>query len=171
MNLDEFMKEEEIIREKTIKIADYIIDNNSSLRKATMYFNSLVEKKEQISHVTVSHYMNEKLKEFDLKRYNKVQEIINKNNSHNIDNDQVRKRVLTTSFLLVYDKLTIEEIVDKLTQLKIETSYFIAYRDLTVRLKKIAEKEDSKEFSLLYDEVKCLLEKHRLDNLEQRKRK
>lgn len=130
--------------EKTIEIANYIIENNSSTRRAAEQFG--------ISNATVSEWMNYLLKNLDSKKFLKVQEILTQNKPKTIGDDSVKDRVLKAAEL-IKQNFTVEEIAKYF-----EVTVNVINEDLQTRLPRI-----SKE---LYEEVKIELKKHSMGNLK-----
>ena len=85
-----FTEEERI--EKTIGIANYIIENNASTRKVAEHFG--------ISNATVSDWMNLVLIKLDGKKYLKVQDILTGNKPKTLQDDFVKQRVLDAAELI-----------------------------------------------------------------------
>lgn len=135
---------EEERNKKVIKIANYIIENNSSTRKAAEQFG--------ISNATVSVWMNYLLKNLNHKMFLNVQEVLNKNKPKTIEDIKVKKRVLEAAKLIA-QKYTVLEIANKLG-----VSVNVINEDLQTRLPRISK--------ALYEEVRIELKKHSMSNLK-----
>ena len=130
--------------EKTIEIANYIIENNSSTRKAAEQFG--------ISNATVSEWMNYLLKNLDYKKFLKVQEILIQNKPKTIEDIEVKKRVLKAAKLITQG-YTVLEIANELG-----VSVNIINEDLQTRLPRISKD--------LHDKVRIVLKKNSMSNLK-----
>ena len=137
-----FTDEERAI--KTIEIADYIIDNNSSTRKAAEHF--------EISNATVSYLMNALLKKINPTKYLLVQNILRMNTPKTIHNDVIKNRVIKVANL-IKEGFTVEEIARSMN-----ITVNVINEDLQTRLPRV-----SKE---LYKEVKIIQLKNSRDNLK-----
>jgi len=137
-----FTDEERTI--KTIEIADYIIDNNSSTRKAAEHF--------KISNATVSYLMNALLKKINPTKYLLVQNILRMNTPKTIHNDVIKNRVIKAANL-IKEGFTAEEIARSMN-----ITVNVINEDLQTRLPRV-----SKE---LYKEVKIIQLKNSRDNLK-----
>lgn len=131
-------------KEKIIEIANYIIENNSSTRKAAEQFG--------ISNATVSDWMNYSLKKIDSKKFIKVEDILKKNRPKTIADINIRKRVLEAAKLITQN-YTAEEIANKFN-----VSINVIYEDLQTRLPRISLE--------LYNQVKDILKQHSMKNLK-----
>ena len=124
---------EEERKEKTLEIANYIIDNKSSTRKAALHFG--------ISNATVSDWMNFVLKKTDSQKFLIVSQILKQNRPKTVIDVQVRKRVITAA-QLIKQGYTVEEIAKAMN-----VSINVINEDLQTRLKRINEElyKDIKE--------------------------
>jgi len=136
-----FTDEERI--EITKEIADYIINNNSSTRKAAEYF--------KISNATVSTLMNELLPRLDQQRYLRVQSVLKGNKPKTITDELVKQRVIKAAEL-IKEGFTVEEIANALG-----VTVNIVNEDLQTRLPRISE--------TLYKEVKEIQRRNSIENL------
>ena len=130
--------------EKTFEIADYIINNNSSTRKAAQHFN--------VSNATVSVLMNDLLKKIDRERFLKVEMVLKNNKPKTVADIEVRERVIKVANLIIAG-FTAEEIAKTLN-----VSINIINEDLQTRLLRVDEK--------LYKEVKLKQSSNSSKNLE-----
>lgn len=130
--------------EKAIEVANYIIENNSSTRKAAEKFN--------ISNATVYDWMNYLLKNLNLNKYLKVQEILRSNKPKTVEDDSVRDRVIKAAELITQD-FTVEEIAKC-----IGVTVNVINEDLQTRLPRISTQR--------YNEVKKILNIHSMGNLK-----
>lgn len=137
-----FTEEERI--EKTIEIANYIIENNASTRKAAEHFG--------ISNATVSDWMNLVLIKLDGKKYLKVQDILTGNKPKTIQDDFVKQRVLEAAEL-IKQNFTVEEIAKHYG-----VTVNVINEDLQTRLPRISQE--------LYIEVKNKQSQNSKDNLK-----
>ena len=137
-----FTDEERIEITKTI--ADYIINNNSSTRKAAEYF--------KISNATVSTLMHELLPKLDYKKYLEVQNVLNGNKPKTISDEKVKQRVIKAAEL-IKDNFTAEEIANAMG-----VTINVINEDLQTRLPRISE--------TLYNEVKEIQKRNSKDNLQ-----
>ena len=74
------------------KVADYIIGEKSSTRKAAKQF--------KISNATVSVWMNNLLIKTDRQKFILVQEILHQNKPKTINDEEVKNRVLKVAELI-----------------------------------------------------------------------
>jgi transposase len=130
--------------EKIIQIANYIIENNSSTRKAAEQFG--------ISNATVSEWMNNSLKKMDNEMFLKVEEILKKNKPKTVDDIDIKKRVLEAAKLITQNYTA-----DQIAQ-HFNVTINVIYEDLQTRLPRISIE--------LYEEVKEILKKHSMNNLK-----
>lgn len=130
--------------EKIIQIANYIIKNNSSTRKAAEHFG--------ISNATISDWMNCYLKKMDVQKFLKVEEILKNNKPKTIDNVDIKKRVLEAAKLITKN-YTAEQIAEHFN-----VSINVIHEDLQTRLPRISIE--------LYNEVKEILKRHSMSNLK-----
>ena len=137
-----FTDEERVV--KTIEIADYIIENNSSTRKAAQHF--------EVSNATVSYLMNALLKKINPTKYLLVQNILRMNTPKTIHNDVIKNRVIKAANL-IKEGFTAEEIARSMN-----ITVNVINEDLQTRLPRV-----SKE---LYKEVKIIQLKNSRDNLK-----
>lgn len=129
---------------KIIEIANYIIQNNSSTRKAADAFG--------ISNATVSDWMNDLLKKIDSKKFFKVQQILKMNKPKTIEDIEIRKRVLEAAKLITQN-YTVDQIAGKFG-----VTINVIHEDLQTRLPRISIE--------LYNEVKKILRKRSMSNLK-----
>lgn len=129
--------------QRTIEIADYIIKNNSSTRKASEHFD--------ISNATVSVLMNDLLKKIDNDRYLKVESILKKNTPKSVDDIVVKQRVIKAAESIKAG-FTVEEIAKKMN-----VTINVINEDLQTRLPRISQE--------LYNEVKSKQIKNSRNNL------
>ena len=129
---------------KIIEIANYIIENNSSTRKAAEYFG--------ISNATVFDWMNSYLKKMDVQKFLKVEEILKKNKPKTVDDLDIKKRVLEAAKLITQN-YTAEQIAQRFN-----VSINVINEDLQTRLPRISIE--------LYNQVKEILKKHSMSNLK-----
>lgn len=130
------------LEERIIAVCEYIINNNSSYRKAGSEFG--------VSVATVSDYC-QRFAKLKPQRYQELKKIIDKNTEPTIKDDNVKKRVLENAKLIVSGK-TIEEI-----SADTGIDYWVVYRDIKNRLKNV----DSE----LYEEVSQVLQLRKNANL------
>lgn len=130
------------LEERIIAVCEYIINNNSSYRKAGSEFG--------VSVATVSDYC-QRFAKLKPQRYQELKKIIDKNTEPTIKDDNVKKRVLENAKLIVSGK-TIEEISEETG-----IDYWVVYRDIKNRLKNV----DSE----LYEEVSQVLQFRKNANL------
>lgn len=130
------------LEERIIAVCEYIINNNSSYRKAGSEFG--------VSVATVSDYC-QRFAKLKPQRYQELKKIIDKNTEPTIKDDNVKKRVLENAKLIVSGK-TIEEI-----SADTGIDYWVVYRDIKNRLKNV----DSE----LYEEVSQVLQFRKNANL------
>ncbi len=138
------------------------------IRQAHLYLNGYslrqIGRQEGVSHVTIHNNLVKKLaKVGEIDLYIKVIAKLNDNTPDSIAKKQVVERVLNAYHLSVDEDKTIEEIAEQL-----EASVFTIYRDLTVRLAKLHQKNDAlvtKEMLDISEEVlsrrslECLIPK------------
>lgn len=136
-----FTDEERV--QKTIKIANYIIDNNASTRRAALHFG--------ISNATVSDWMNYTLKKIDNNKYLKVEAILKQNKPKTVEDVDVRRRVLSAA-TLIKEGYTVQEIANVMN-----VSVNIINEDLQTRLPRININA--------YMEIKRIQQKNSRDNL------
>ncbi len=129
---------------KIIEIANYIIENNSSTRKAAEYFG--------ISNATVFDWMNSYLKKMDVQKFLKVEEILKKNKPKTVDDLDIKKRVLEAAKLITQN-YTAEQIAQHFN-----VSINVIHEDLQTRLPRISIE--------LYNQVKEILKKHSMSTLK-----
>lgn len=129
---------------KIIEVANYIIENNSSTRRAAEQFG--------ISNATVSDWMNYLLKNLNYDKFLKVQKILNGNKPKTIEDDSVKDRVLNAAEL-VKQNFTVEEIAKHY-----EVTVNVINEDLQTRLPRISIEK--------YNEVKKILSTHSMSNLK-----
>ncbi len=117
-------------REERINlVGEYFINNPGvSTRKIAEYFSNNFFK---ISNATVLDYINRYKKNNNLT--DEIDNKLNENKPKTINDADVKKRILTCAKFYINGK-TLEEI-STITN----TNYWIVYRDLMVRLKKIDE--------------------------------
>ena len=139
--MPKFTDEERV--EKTIAIADYIIQNNSSTRKSAEHFG--------ISNATVSYLMNSLLKKINSSKYLQVQKILRSNVPKTVKNQDVRNRVIKVANL-IKEGFTVEEIARSMN-----TTINVINEDLQTRLPRISQN--------LYNEIKIIQLKNSRDNL------
>lgn len=129
---------------KIIQIANYIIKNNSSTRKAAEHFG--------ISNATISDWMNCYLKKMDIQKFLKVEEILKNNKPKTVEDVEIKKRVLESAKLITQN-YTAEQIAEHFN-----VSINVIYEDLQTRLPRISIE--------LYNEVKEILKRHSMRNLK-----
>lgn len=129
---------------KAIEVANYIIENNSSTRKAAEQFD--------VSNATVSDWMNYLLKNLNYNKFLKVQEILNGNKPKTIENEFVKERVLAAA-QSIKQNFTVEEIAKHY-----RVTANVINEDLQTRLPRISVE--------LYEEVKKILNTHSMNNLK-----
>ena len=132
---------------KYIKIANYIIENNASIRNTAKEFG--------LGKTTVHEYIHNKLPDISIKHYKKVFDVLMKNKSFSTDSKQVINQVLTSYNYLVTG-YTIAEIA-KMQNL----SWYVVQRNLEGRLMKIDKKK--------YNIAKEIFKKHQSEALEENK--
>ena len=135
---------EEERAQKTLEIADYIIENNSSTRKAAKHFN--------ISNATVSDWMNFVLMKLDSKKFLKVVEILKGNRPKTVNDDEVKQRVFDAA-RLIKEGFTVEEIAKSMN-----VTINVINEDLQTRLPRMDEG--------LYKAVKTKQEENSRENLK-----
>lgn len=136
-----FTDEERI--EITKAIADYIINNYCSTRKAAVHF--------KISNATVSTLMNELLPKIDQEKYFKVQSILNGNKPKTIADEEIKQRVEKAAEL-IKEGFTVQEIAKSMG-----VTINVINEDLQTRLPRISES--------LYNEVKAIQLQNSRNNL------
>ena len=139
--MTKFTDEERV--KKTHEIADYIIENKASTRKAGLRFG--------ISNATVSDWMNYTLKKIDSKKYIMVCAVLKQNKPKTIKDESVSERVKSAA-LLIKEGFTVEEIAKVL-----DVTINVINEDLQTRLEKI-DKE-------LFEEIKLIQSKNSANNL------
>ena len=108
---------------KIIDIANYIIDNNASIRDAAKKFN--------IGKTTVFDYINEKLPNISIKKYKEVFLTLMAHKSFSTNNKAVIEQVLRC-YILLNEGFSSKEICERLN-----IGRNILQRNLTTRLEKI----------------------------------
>ena len=129
---------------KIIEIANYIIENNSSTRKAAVEFG--------ISNATVYDWMNYSLKKIDSKKFLMVQQILKMNKPKTVDDIEIKKRVLEVAKLIT-ENYTVDQIANEFN-----VTINVIHEDLQTRLPRISIE--------LYNEVKQILNIHSMNNLK-----
>ena len=130
---------------KIIQIAEYIIQNNCSVREAAVHFD--------IGKTTVYDYMNEKLPDISIVLYKQIFDIFMENKSFNTDNKTIINQVLSAYALLKEGYSSVE------IQKKLGISRNVLQRNLTTRLKKIDEEK--------YIEATMILNQNKMKPLEE----
>lgn len=132
-------------RDKLIlEIADFIIDNNSSTRKAAENFG--------ISNYSVSDYMNKRLQQINFEKYKLVKIVLDGNKPKTIADPSVRKRILEEA-KLINSGMTATEVAQYFG-----ISVDVIHDDLTTRLSKIDAE--------LATTIAVILNANSLNNLE-----
>lgn len=149
-SLERKIDEDEILKQKVLLIADYVIKTGDSTRKTAKYIS---DNHFKISNCTVSKYLNELLPKIDAERSEKVKKIIKENTPKTMDTVTVRKRMYESVSLLLKG-YTIKEIASEFG----ETEWTI-YNDIQNRFMKLETDEKLK------NEVKNVLKKHSIENL------
>lgn len=115
-----------------------------------------------ISNATVKDYID-RMKKFDKEKYNKMVKIVQDHAPKTVTNsEEVRTRVKDVAVLLM-GGYTFEEIAKIL-----KISVFTAYRDFTVRLKKVSTKEARDILGITDEEIKKIelsLKERSMENL------
>lgn len=138
------------------------------IRQAHLYLNGYslrqIARQEGVSHVTIHNNLVKKLiRVGELDLYVKVIAKLNDNTPDSISKKEVAERVLKAYHLSVDEDKTIEEIAEQLG-----ASVFTIYRDLTVRLEKLHQKNaelvtkemlDLSENTLSRRSLDCLIPK------------
>ena len=134
-----FSEEEKVIDnyEEIIRIADYIIENHSSIRETAKVFD--------IGKSTVYDRIHEKLPIINIRKYKDVFDILMENKSFSTNNKQVIEQVLNC-YTLLKNGITSQEICDKLG-----IGRNVLQRNLTTRLRKI-DKSKAEEISEILKE-------------------
>ena len=134
-----FTEEEKVIDnyEEIIRIADYIIENHSSIRETAKVFD--------IGKSTVYDRIHEKLPIINIRKYKDVFDILMENKSFSTNNKQVIEQVLNC-YTLLKNGITSQEICDKLG-----IGRNVLQRNLTTRLRKI-DKSKAEEISEILKE-------------------
>ena len=134
-----FNGEEKVIDnyEEIIRIADYIIENHSSIRETAKVFN--------IAKSTIYDRIHEKLPIINIRKYKDVFDILMENKSFSTNNKQVIEQVLNC-YTLLKNGITSKEICDKLG-----IGRNVLQRNLTTRLRKI-DKSKAEEISEILKE-------------------
>lgn len=134
-----FNGEEKVIDnyEEIIRIADYIINNHSSIRETAKVFD--------IGKSTVYDRIHEKLPIINIRKYKDVFDILMENKSFSTNNKQVIEQVLNC-YTLLKNGITSQEICDKLG-----IGRNVLQRNLTTRLRKI-DKSKAEEISEILKE-------------------
>lgn len=141
---------------------------SDEIRQAHLYLNGYslrqIGRQEGVSHVTIHNNLVKKLaKAGEIDLYIKVIAKLNDNTPDSISKKEVVERVLNAYHLSVDEDKTIEEIAEQLG-----ASVFTIYRDLTVRLEKLHQKNNglvTKEMLELSEKVlsrrslECLIPK------------
>lgn len=136
------------LEERVIAVCEYIIETESSFRKAAEKFN--------LTATTVNDYCK-RFKDLSPLRYHELRKVIASNSEPTIKDENVKKRVLENARLVVEGN-TIEEI-NSTTGI----DYWVIYRDIKYRLKNI----DSE----LYEQVNSILKARRNANLNRGNKK
>ena len=134
-----FTEEEKVIDnyEEIIRIADYIIENHSSIRETAKVFD--------IGKSTVYDRIHEKLPIINIRKYKEVFDILMENKSFSTNNKQVIEQVLNC-YTLLKNGITSKEICDKLG-----IGRNVLQRNLTTRLRK-TDKSKAEEISEILKE-------------------
>ena len=134
-----FNGEEKVIDnyEEIIRIADYIINNHSSIRETAKVFD--------IGKSTVYDRIHEKLPIINIRKYKDVFDILMENKSFSTNNKQVIEQVLNC-YTLLKNGITSKEICDKLG-----IGRNVLQRNLTTRLRK-TDKSKAEEISEILKE-------------------
>lgn len=137
-------------REQRIQmVGEYVIQTGSSTRETTAFFS---ENFFSISNYTVHEYIKLFIKKYP-QRKEELQKAIEGNKEQTIDNPEVYNRVMYNASLVINANMSIEEISQTTG-----VNYWIVYRDLTDRLKRINEE--------LYYTVKSIFEENKNGNLK-----
>ena len=134
-----FNGEEKVIDnyEEIIMIANYIINNHSSIRETAKVFN--------IAKSTIYDRIYEKLPIINIRKYKEVFDILMENKSFSTNNKQVIEQVLNC-YTLLKNGITSKEICDKLG-----IGRNVLQRNLTTRLRK-TDKSKAEEISEILKE-------------------
>lgn len=135
--------------EDVIKVANYIIDNHSSIRETAKVFG--------IGKTTVLDRIHEKLPIINIKKYKEVFDILMENKSYNTNNKQVIEQVLNC-YTLLKNGITSQEICNTLG-----IGRNVLQRNLTTRLRKID--------SIKAEEISEILREYQLRGLEHHKKR
>ncbi len=130
---------------KILNIANYIIENNASIRDASKKFN--------IGKTTVFDYINEKLPNISIKKYKEVFLTLMAHKSFSTDNKDVIEQVLKC-YMLLSEGFSSKEICERLN-----IGRNILQRNLTTRLEKIDK--------VKYEKAKGILKENKLDPLSE----
>lgn len=149
-SLENKIDEDELLKQKVLLIADYVIETGASTRKTAKYIS---ENHFKISNCTVSKYLNELLPKVDAERFKKVKSIIKKNTPETMQTITVRKRMYESVSLLLKG-YTIKEIA-----LELGETEWTVYNDIQNRFMKLETDEKLKE------DVKKTLKNHSIENL------
>ena len=147
---------DEVLKEKILQVADYVIETGSSTRKTAEYFT---ENLFPISNVTVHTYLTRKLKYIDLGKYQQVKNILEANLPKGIEDVNVQTRVYQATSLLLQG-YTVSEIASRLN-----STIDIIYDDITNRLKRLEDDE------ALWERVQAILQDHSRNNLRNQNHK
>ena len=128
---------------EVIAIADYIINNHSSIRNTAEHF--------KLGKSTIHDKVHEKLPYIDIYKYKQVFDVLVENKSFNVNKKEIVEQVLSC-YLLLKNGLFSQEICSKLN-----IGRNVLQRNLTTRLGKI-----DKEKAL---EVKEILKENQLSGL------
>lgn len=131
----------------------YLYLSGMSLRNVAKHYN--------VSHITIRKKLLKKLPLIDRYLYSQVMDVMNKNNSHIVKDEEVQKRILRSYSKLVEEDKTVKDIAKEEN-----TSYFTIYRDLTTRLPKMSN-IDKKTLEKMHTLVLNTLKKHSASNLNQ----
>ena len=138
---------------RILLVGNYFLENpTASTRSAAKYFSENFFK---ISNYTIHDYLQRYKKMIvsqNKEIFNSINKIMEDNKPDNINNEEVRKRVLLNSKLFLYNNMTIEEISNATG-----VSFWTIYRDLNQRLAVID--------SNLHNKVNDMMIKRSLENL------
>ncbi len=152
----ESLNKDEILRNKVLEVADYVILTGASTRETSQYFT---ENRYPISNATVHTYLTKRLKAIDPIKYQQVQDILAGNLPKTVQDKEVQVRIYQAVSLLI-DGYTVPDIAREL-----HSTVDIIYDDLTTRIRKMNVDEE------MLEKISFRLEENRLANLQHYKGK
>jgi len=150
VGMNNYVENDEMLRERVLQVADYVIENGTSTRKTADYFTKNFF---SISNATVHTYLADRLKYIDLWKYQQVKTILDGNHPKGVEDTDVQRRVYQVASLLLQG-YTISEIA-----VRLNSTVDTIYDDITSRLKKIEQDE------VLLERIQFILQEHSRNNL------